>query len=807
MSHSVAARFELVLLHDFSTTDARQVPFAGAVVQFYGQGATVSNADPIPATTTIEVFDTGDLFVGASVMAGIGGPTLTVTAINSSTQITISGASSGLILPPGTRLILTSNRPEVFSDPRGTISLSNSLTADSRGRVTGYIRNPRFDYVVEGETVVATYDASSSASISGGYTTSWTHATSANLDRIMFVAISWTGTNGGEAIESVTYNGIPLIPVGSANFTDIYLLLNPPSGSHTVAVSFQNTDVVNAVVGAVTMFGWNTQSAFVMQSTGAGSGTSASTVLGSTSSSSLLLAFLGIGNQTSFATVTTAQTTMWNNTVGTSSPFRTNGAGERTAGTGSNVTMSFSWSGSRQWGILAVELKAATARLFADVSAGVFPVPDWLSAQSFPSIQDAIDALPDPGGTVYLPAGNYEVTVGIVIPIGKAVHLLGDGVDRTVIYTADADVNILWVKGSYSTIEKLTVRGANATPTDALSGRGIVVGIPGEEVEPMRRISLIDCRITETGSFAYHVLGIDDEGAGPQTLMIWGHAERTVFERNVTAGGVMLGVEVNSHVFLNCAVDHFRGIALNAHGANALSLVGSVFEDRQEAGGPGPYVLLTNGRNILLSNCWFETHEDDDTDERFIEIGVTGEDINSGCHNVTIESPRFARKFGHLPLLVRVLQKSTGVSVLNPTCHVNENLISRDPGQEDISVVSAPDPTNQSLVLVSGGIITSLETPLQSGLVLPPDLTGMTLVALGPRLTPPLVTDSQRDDADSLAADRRRGDLIYNQDTGGDLPPNAGAVHDASLCGLELAVKVLANSTGVRLSSDPCGLT
>src|SRR5205814_4707371 len=122
-------------------------------------------------------------------------------------------------------------------------------------------------------------------------------------------------------------------------------------------------------------------------------------------------------------------------------PYITNGAGERTAGTGGNVAMTFSWTGNRFWGIAGIELKAAH-RLYVDAEGG-YPTPGWLNAANFSSIQAAIDALPSAGGVVYIPSGTYTITSTITIPVNKRVHLLGVGIDRTIITMTSSSIDIL----------------------------------------------------------------------------------------------------------------------------------------------------------------------------------------------------------------------------------------------------------------------------------------------------------------------------------------------------------------------------
>lgn len=50
----------------------------------------------------------------------------------------------------------------------------------------------------------------------------------------------------------------------------------------------------------------------------------------------------------------------------------------------------------------------------------------FLDASQYPSIQEAVNALPDSGGTVFIPAGRYEVAQSIVVDRSN-VTLMGAG--------------------------------------------------------------------------------------------------------------------------------------------------------------------------------------------------------------------------------------------------------------------------------------------------------------------------------------------------------------------------------------------
>lgn len=99
---------------------------------------------------------------------------------------------------------------------------------------------------------------------------SWTHETGAGANRALFVGVSTSTTTlpvgvPSDRVASVTYNGVPLTRVGTAispnslNTSEIFRLVNPPSGAYMVEVTLASVPVignpfVNYVVGGAITF-------------------------------------------------------------------------------------------------------------------------------------------------------------------------------------------------------------------------------------------------------------------------------------------------------------------------------------------------------------------------------------------------------------------------------------------------------------------------------------------------------------------------------------------------------------------------
>lgn len=401
-----------------------------------------------------------------------------------------------------------------------------------------------------------------------------------------------------------------------------------------------------------------------------------------------------------------------------------------------------------------VDITGLDPRLFTDVQGGASP--RWLDARLFSSIQAAIDLLPAPGGVVYVPGFN-EITETIVIPRDMAVHLIGDGPGRSVIYCANQNKDILWVKGSYSTIENLTIKG----PGFGGSGRGIVLGLLASDspTDVLRRVSIIGCEITLTANWALKFIDLDSPGSGAKSLSIWTHVERTVFSLNQTAGLIEIGRGNTTATFLTCALDHFGGVGLNAFNMQRLSLFDVIFEDKKDD--ISPYLILDGVENALVSGPWFETHDASDLTKPFIDIGPA-----QPCRDVSIISPKFARHLGAYPRMIRVGSSSKAVWISNPTCTLDDppagdRFTTTDQSLKDINVADGCE------VHISGGVINKQSLPAQPLAMAASSPSRGAFVAAGPRVAVPRVTTVQRDEATSLAIDRKAGDVIFNSSVGG----------------------------------------
>jgi hypothetical protein len=115
-------------------------------------------------------------------------------------------------------------------------------------------------------------------------------------------------------------------------------------------------------------------------------------------------------------------------------------------------------------------LLACTPALHLPAQLGPLNGRRTLSARDFASIQDALDSLPDEGGTVVVPAGVY--TLAKKIKLASNVELRGEGMQETVLVLADGAndhliSNSSLIKGNTDiTIRDIGLRGNSAHQSD-----------------------------------------------------------------------------------------------------------------------------------------------------------------------------------------------------------------------------------------------------------------------------------------------------------------------------------------------------
>lgn len=154
----ILSRFDVTVYRNLNgVIDKAQVPATEfeATVQIYRQGATANLPEPTPVPpqggADIAVYNTGCIEAGDSVMVDASASTLLVIAVDiAASTITVENDTFAFINVQRYSRLTPTVPALVFDDPVGTSPLSQPLTPSpsANGRVTAYVKDFRFDYVV-----------------------------------------------------------------------------------------------------------------------------------------------------------------------------------------------------------------------------------------------------------------------------------------------------------------------------------------------------------------------------------------------------------------------------------------------------------------------------------------------------------------------------------------------------------------------------------------------------------------------------------------------------------------------------------
>lgn len=468
MAYPLLRRFETTIYRDNGASDMAQVPFVRASVDFYRQGATVAEAGAIDPgmIATVLVYSPGELSAGDVVSVGVGGAPLFVDQPVSSpavfpgpVQVRLKNNTLAQVsLAEGTRLLVLSRRPEVYLDATGQTSLGQSVITGTDGRVGVYVALQRFDYVVRGTGVVST----SSEVLPAGKVLSWSHVEDSKQSAVL-VGISWNDAEEEPAvIQSVKY-GPPagpledMTPVASGGYCAVYkILTSTPAGPKTVEVRFSHS--VRAVGGAVGFTNMDANS-FSVSAVAISAGTNPAATLVGASPASQVLGVLTVNTGAPGVTATpNGMDQRWNQQVGSGISYCL-GAGA--SGDAGSSAAGWTLSEPANWEVVAVEARPilAIVRLHADAQGGAAPNPNWINARDFATLENAVSAVPESGGEVFLPQKTY--IVGNSLVLGNAnVVLRGENQLGTLIQREDSSFfDMLVVNASDCRILNLHVFG------------------------------------------------------------------------------------------------------------------------------------------------------------------------------------------------------------------------------------------------------------------------------------------------------------------------------------------------------------
>lgn len=177
----VLKRFDIFVYKPMPGEADLRIPAADVPIRFYAQGATIQTASTISgelgATSPLFVYHGGEIAVGDELTidprpTGTGRLYVNLiepyvppsTDLYRLTVTNLDPQDGTYEAPLNARAIITSKLLTVYQDPLGVTAGASSLTTDSRGRATGYIRNLRYDYTVTlgSNNAIASRDAEGS---------------------------------------------------------------------------------------------------------------------------------------------------------------------------------------------------------------------------------------------------------------------------------------------------------------------------------------------------------------------------------------------------------------------------------------------------------------------------------------------------------------------------------------------------------------------------------------------------------------------------------------------------------------------
>jgi hypothetical protein len=637
MSQYTLRRFDRTIYKAKSASDSSRIPAPSARVDFYLQGATVSSAATIGTSgnTTVSVYDSGQIAINDVLQVGVAGALVTVTAAPTSTSVTVSNSSGVSVSAPiGVRLILTSRRPTVYSDPFGTVAVPDKsfVFADVDGHATAYVEERLFDYVIGAP---ATLDTTSTATLDASQSTlSWTHQINES-NTITIVSIAWQDSAGTEHVNSVTIGGVAMSPLASTAWEDVFYLQNAPVGSKTVLVTWSGAGAKGAAAAAISIKGSRPDSPLGASATASGTSTTASAAVTTTQSgASLVLSSVGVspGTSTVSLTPTSPLQQKWNLSGGHGSAADlTQGGGATRTGSGGSVTTAWTLGSSKPWGIVVLEVPATVevSTLEVDASGGAVPSPGWVDVRNFATIQAALDSLPTTGGAVYIPPGTYNASSlpafnGIQIS-KSGTRLMGAGVGLTFLQlqsggSVTQNTHAIDISTSEVTVEDLTVSGL------ATAGAGCGVRCYNANSD-ITNLVLSRLKVANTSSWGISITAASGKATDTHWIVdcvIYGAA---------SGGSLLFGAAGASCNALTCRGTTLNGPGFGTYGPDSLSsgavhlenALSAIFESCVIETPDGSTAISQNGGgNNCLRDCYFEFDTPGAGDKKLWAITTAG---------------------------------------------------------------------------------------------------------------------------------------------------------------------------------------
>lgn len=282
-----------------------------------------------------------------------------------------------------------------------------------------------------------------------------------------------------------------------------------------------------------------------------------------------------------------------------------------------------------------------------------------LDVRDFESIQEAIDALPPEGGTVFIPAGIWYLTETLYTPCDRPCHLLGEGSnyegDKGTVLVWTTNTSMLRLRGSNTSVRKMVLRNDSAGVSSAEHlGAGIMIGRrtfvdahphPGTSAtqteyekggfKPLQSVVLEDLTVKRAPGWGLSIPGhgyqtdnlrevgfAEPEGEKGGTISFWVSVNRVKIIESQRFGGIFAGTGCTTIFFTEGgAIAHGVGQAAvpafyaYIRGVTHPSFHKWTFEGTSPEGDATgisrPWVKLVGCEAVVLDTVYFEndTHD------------------------------------------------------------------------------------------------------------------------------------------------------------------------------------------------------
>jgi hypothetical protein len=334
-----------------------------------------------------------------------------------------------------------------------------------------------------------------------------------------------------------------------------------------------------------------------------------------------------------------------------------------------------------------------------------------INAKDYPTIQDAIDALPLDGGTVYIPAGTHQMTDTLYTPCDRPCHLVGEGCSpvfgkgTTLQWSPDEGEHtaMLRVRGDNSSVRGLRLLNIGTTVpdgTDESIGYGLLIGrrdvpdahpLPGQEggTEYVKMGNLPVCRVliedvTVSGAqgwgltipgFGVQSNGDAEVGGAPldeASLSYEISVRRVRVEFARKYGALFVGGGCTTTWFEECAFVTQGPTQSSEDGNYYAYLSGCVQAVFTRCGFEGysptyvPWVTLWGAEDTQFLHCWFE----EDAQPTNPHVPTYFLYFVHGCRGGSVRDCHFARDAGcrgYLKLIqIEQTEGARGLIISNP---------------------------------------------------------------------------------------------------------------------------------------------